>query len=372
MRILIIVPLPFWHPETIVLIKLLDENKFEVTALDIFNGFYYTPKNKVKSILPSIFSGFLKKVALRCFRKHLLKQFVRKSDVVDIQFVDSNYSRLINQLPDNLICTLFGSDLFRTSEKEKKDQSLLFEKAKKIVLSNNMVPYFNNHFTVDNSKFFFTQYGSSKLSKIKSLKTDERIRAIKIKRNIPLDKIVLSCGYNSKEAQQHLRLINELTNLNTLIKESIYLIFPMTYGECNIGYPETVKEYLDRTEIPYLMLTNHLNEDDYIEYKIISDITVNTQTTDALASSVKEAFVGGELLLLAEWLPYDVYKDMGLYYKKINFNNLASTLSDSVNAFEDEKLKAKNNAELIYNFSAWEIIIHQWITLYSSFKYGSK
>jgi hypothetical protein len=355
-----------------VLIKLLHKNKFEVTALDIFNGFYYTPDDRVKSILPSIFSGFLKKVALRCFRKQLLKRFVRKSDVVDIQFVDSNYSRLINQLPDNLICTLFGSDLFRTSEKEKKDQSLLFEKAKKIVLSNNMVPYFNDHFVVENSKFFFTQYGSSKLSKIKSLKTDERINATKTKRNIPLNKIVISCGYNSKEAQQHRLLINELTKLDSTMKDSIYLIFPMTYGEYSIGYQEAIKEHLDLSEIEYLMLTDHLSEDDYIDYKIISDITINTQTTDALASSIKEAFVGGEVVLLAEWLPYDIYENIGLYYKKINFSNLATILSDSINAFESEKLKAKNNAEIIYNFSAWEIIIHQWITLYSSFKYGSK
>ena len=50
-KILILTPIPIWHPGTKELVELLNKNNFNVELLDVFNGFFIMNTENIKRII---------------------------------------------------------------------------------------------------------------------------------------------------------------------------------------------------------------------------------------------------------------------------------------------------------------------------------
>jgi len=366
MRIVLLTAIPFWHPGTSELINELRKEEFSVVALDIFHGRLFTEQNESINILPFKLKGVWARIYLYLFRKKIIQRIIRHDDILDIHFVEPYYSKYLLDLNNKLICSLFGSDLFRTSQDQKKMQIPLFNKADRIVLSKNMLPYFEENFGSMPNKYCFNQYGSNRLDEIIKQKKQFQKAEIKSNWNIPLDKIILTIGYNNKKEQQHLSIITELQKLPSSIIKSTFLIFPLTYGDCGFEYLSAIKVALEKTSFSYLLLEKSLSDQEIVDFRLLSDITINMQTTDALASSIKEAFAAGDMLLIGEWLPYNIYDDLGVHYQKINFNNLATSIIETISNLNDSKIQLDKNTQIIENFASWSFLIKDWTKLYKT------
>ncbi|MDQ3635255.1 MAG: hypothetical protein M3405_12225 [Acidobacteriota bacterium] len=369
MRVVILTPIPFWHPGTGELIELLKANGINVWAFDIFNARVIDDKGILHDYKPTYLKGLFGKVYLKLFRKSIISKQIRDNDIIDIHFVESAYGRYINTLKSKktkLITTLFGSDLFRTNNSQKKLQTPLFEKADAVVLSENMIPYFEEHFPGYESKYVLNQYGSSRLDLIDKKTSKFNRNEIREKYGITKDKIVISCGYNAKKEQQHLKILDEINKFSEVDKKHLFLIFLLTYGIDESGgeYVNLIKKKFQESGMPNLCMENRLTDEEIAEVRIISDITINMQTTDALASSIKEAMVAGDIMLIGEWLPYEIYKNLGVFYLTTSFETLYEKLKYILNNFDELRDKSEANREKILNFASWKILINDWIKLY--------
>lgn len=366
MRIVILTAVPFWHPGTLELINELRKKGMSIVALDIFHGRFFNENNEIKNLIPFQFKGIFAKIYLYLFRKKFVKRHVKDDDILDIHFVEPYYAKYILDLPNKLICSVFGSDLFRTTQQQRQMQFPIFEKANRIVLSENMVPYFEENFRPMSSKYSFNQYGSKRLDSIIQQKNSINIEELKIRLNIPSGKLVVTVGYNNKKEQQHLSIINELQKLSPSFIKNIFFIFPMTYGDSGLKYLFDVKQVLQQSSFSFLILENSLSDQEIVEYRLLSDLTINMQTTDALASSIKEAFAAGDLLLIGDWLPYEIYDDLGVFYQKIKFNSLTNHLEEAVATLKEKKIYLDKNSQIIENFASWNQLISSWSKLYKT------
>ena len=367
MNIVILTPIPFWHPGTQELVDGLKNFGINVRALDIFHGRTIDGDGVLHEHKPAFLKGVGGKVYLRLFRKKLIAEHINDGDIVDIHFLEPAYGRYIEALTQKnvkLITTLFGSDLFRTDQSQKQMQSHVFEKSNAIVLSENMMPYFNEHFPGFENKFRLNQYGSARLETIDELISPANKQKFREKYKIPTDKIVVSCGYNAKKEQQHLRMLDEIVKLDEFDRQRLFLVLSMTYGREYADYIELVKKKIETIDIPHLCLEDRLDDTEIAEIRIISDITINTQTTDALASSIKEAMVAEDIMLIGEWLPYEIYKKQGVFYLTANFDNLSETLKNILDNIGEYREKSKVNRKIILNFASWKVLIKNWIKVY--------
>ncbi|PWL30501.1 MAG: hypothetical protein DCO96_05860 [Fluviicola sp. XM-24bin1] len=363
MRIIILTAVPFWHPGTSELIDRLRSRGIEVTALDIFHGKGYDGKGEIVNLLPFGLKGILAKVYLKLFRKSFTKKHTQSADILDLHFVEPAYSKYIPGLGKRFICTLFGSDLFRTNNAAKEQQRILFDTCDGILLSKNMVPYFEEHFGDKSDKYQFNQYGSTRIDSVYQAVGSMDKTTLQKKWDLIEGRTYVTIGYNGKPEQQHLEVLEQLKSLTEEEKSQLFLLFPMTYGG-DEAYYESVTNTAHSFGLHYAAYFERMSDEQITELRILSDISINTQTTDALASSVKEAMVSGDILIVGEWLPYDIYKEMGVFYQTTDFVSLANILRNTLSNVDKLREQSVQNADIIRKFASWDVLIDRWIEDY--------
>ncbi len=371
MRIIILTAIPFWHPGTSELIKHLHNKGVHVTALDIFHGRAINDKNEIVNLIPLGLTGIFARLYMKLYRKSFVRKHTKQADILDIHFVEPAYGKYIPTLNKTFICTLFGSDLFRTTAESKEKQRILFDTCNGILLSKNMLEYFEEHFGKKTEKYQFNQYGSARIDSVYDALSALDKTETQEKWEIPAGRTVVTVGYNGKPEQQHLKALKALNRLSAEEKSSLFLLFPMTYGG-TVSYRGNLKNVAENYGFEHKIIEDRLSDAEISELRIISDISINTQTTDALASSVKEAFVAGDILLVGEWLPYDIYSDLGVHFLKSNFEDLAMDLSNTLQDVEKLQQQCGNNADIIRKFASWNVLINQWISDYKRLYNESK
>ncbi len=340
MRVVVLTPIPLWHPATTELAERLKQEGLDIKLADIWTLRTIGENGEILNAIPSIFRGLTLRIIRNLLRKRFINKLLSNDDIVDIHWCDSNYSRYTDILMSSggkLVTTIFGSDIYRNSAEDKIKQKELFSKAHIIVLGPNMKDDFNRMFPGLESKLRFNQYGSSRLDLIDNMSRGNSL-ALRKKHNIAEDKIVVTLGYNAKKEQQHSLFIEMLQGVDHKIKQQLHLILPMTYGENeNPAYITTVKEKLESLEISYTLYDKWMDDVELAETKLISDITVNIQQTDALSSSIKEALVAQDIVLVGDWLPYKIYEDMGVFIIRSAINELFDSFIEIISSFDAHK-----------------------------------
>lgn len=364
----ILTPIPFWHPGTQELIDGLKQSGYSVVSLDIWSFNYYNEKQEVINLIPKFFRGKLERIYKRLFRKHIIRKYIHKDQVVDIQWCGHYYSEYIEEIKRNskkVLATLFGSDFYRSNSEEHQIQRKIFEVADSIVMGVNMTADFSNLFPGLEAKYRYAQYGSKRLDLIGEYADSVDRISLRHKYNIPLEKIAITVGYNSKPIQQHLKFLEFLKNYDSSIKDSIFLIFPLTYGvEKSDPYLAELRSVIDSLGIEYLIFDKRLDDIEIMETKFISDVTVNLQTTDALSSSIKEAFASDDIVLVGDWLPYEVFEELGIFFFRRDLEHFSEATLDIIRNFSTYKLQCEGNREKVMGFASWKHLIKQFIKNY--------
>ena len=369
-RINILTPIPFWHPGTTEYINYLNSEGYKVVALDVWSFNFYNEEKIIYNLVPKVFKGFFSRAYKRIFRKKVISKYILSGDIVDIQWCGHYYAKymdIIKAQNVKIFASLFGSDLYRNTNANRLVQRKIFEVADKIVMGVNMKEDFEEHFPGLSRKILFAQFGSKRLDMVDEQAKKNKLSNLKKKFNIQDSKIVVTIGYSSKEQQQHLIFFRVLKSLESTLKQKLFLILPLTYGvDKESEYYVTLKKEIKELEIDYLCFENRLSDEELVETKLISDITVNLQTTDALSSSIKEAIAAENILLVGKWLPYHIYEELGIYIIRSEINDFEKNFRDILKNLDYHKGKCKQNKELVLEFASWKHLIKQFISNYNS------
>lgn len=196
-----------------------------------------------------------------------------------------------------------------------------------------MVERYNKFFGNTKNKLDIVYYGVSLIPYIDRWLSEKKQCINDL--SIPKDKIVISVGYNGRLQQQHDKVINVLNILKN--KQDYFLLIQSSYGNEDVVYKQKLKTILDNSGFQYKIISNYLTMDELAKLRVITDIFINAQTTDAFCNSIKEYMYSKTQIINASWLHYPEIDILQLKINEFsNFDQIPSLLEKQVNEEELE------------------------------------
>ena len=362
-KILVIYPYLNHEPMMYHLVKSLRENGLEVDAVNSFNLQYAVePLQKVKfqhkivTLLSKLPLPKWKGVLFTIFNKRkALLQIAEGYDIIDFHSFIAEYDSMIKELSQKktIKVTFWGSDFYRATADRREQQRSAMKFVSTIQIGTKaMKDDMMEHFGEFESKVSIANFGLQQFDMITEVKKTNVAPQYKIGQL--QDKLMVVCGYNGSAAQQHLLLINAFKELPAVLKDKIFLVFPLTYG-ADADYIKELDLALNQINIPFTLITKHLSEMDMIKLRIETDFVVNIQKTDAFSGSLQQHLFAENLVLVGDWLPYSVLDDHQVVVKRTNLENLSESITTCVGNFDALKIEAQGNAEKMAEISSLKI-----------------
>lgn len=288
-------------------------------------------------------------------------------DIIHINYVDLWALKLATRLKKKntvLIATYWGSDLMRSSDKELKDRWKYLEQFDVITTDSiDLEDRFKEIYGTD-TKFSKSMpricFGSEIAENIDELFNGKRQISDK---EIPKDRLVISIGYNAGKAQQHKKVIEALSKLSDELKNKIIIILQMTYQQPLDNYVEEVLECSEKAGFDTLQFTGYLSAKVVAQIRVVTDIFINAQTTDAFCSTIKEYMYSGTELINAKWLEYKEMDEWGL--KTTVFSNFEE-IPGLIEKHIGENSDVENNRKIIKDKFSWDACRAEWEKVYKT------
>lgn len=290
-------------------------------------------------------------------------------DVIHIHYIQLWYYSAIKKNKKEscrLILTAWGSDLLRLPKKYYKRMKKFIYISDCIVVGTNNLKSFllNNISDKIENKIVKARFGTPVIDEIVNLRNNNVKKIdLKLKYIGNLNKVIITCGYNGSEFQQHDKIINALSELNNSYKKDIFLHIPMGYGTTS-EYYVYIEGLLNKSGFEYKIDKKFYAPDEMAKIRIITDIFIHGQTTDASSSSVFEYVYAGALLVNGKWLKYPELDQYGILYEE--FEDF-SQLSDIIQKIIMNDITSNINKDKCNNLlktRSWKYLRRDWQELY--------
>jgi hypothetical protein len=351
----------------------LNVQGIEADSFNIVSWDYQNHDKSEKLLLPRIFCLVrtmpkVKDLLSRLLLTQILITLSLKYDLVDIHFFSNDYDELINELKQRgkiIKITLWGSDFYRVDETRREQQRKSYLQADIIqIASSQMQNDFLMVYPECADKIRLARFGNIQFKIITELLQKANSEQYKIEMGLPTDKIMLTCGTNGSTGQQHLSILESIEQLADEAKERLFLLVPMTYGG-NKDYVETVRQKLISLCLPYKLFASPIPILEICKLRIISDIAITIQITDALSAAILEHIYSGNILIAGKWLPYQNLSEAGIFYLTATLGSLTGTIAKTINYQALLKYNCRNNRIKLADFSSWEKVITNWSAIYN-------
>jgi glycosyltransferase involved in cell wall biosynthesis len=323
---------------------------------------HYYPIKGIEFIKKLKWIGSLYKalLILRCIKKYKLG-----SDAIILQSATpwiSSISKSIKKLTKNYIVALWGSDFYRY--KRKNLIKNIFNNTNRIIIgSPQMRDDFNSAYQNSfSSKIRLCYFGIEPIEYLKKIKETSfnRFASSKIL-NIDPQKTNIVVGHNGSANNQQLKVLDSLKNISKDLNEQINIILPMTYGGS--------KEFINEVQLKckalscsHNILTEFMSDEAVAHLRIISDIMINVQTTDAFSGSMREVMYCNGIVINGAWLPYNFIKKEGIYFEEVkSIDQISLKVNEIIKNIDTFKVNTIGNPERIYKLSSWSETIGAWI-----------
>ena len=301
-------------------------------------------------------------------RNRVMLKIAERFDIVDIHFFSPLYDKIIEELYSRrkkIKITIWGSDFYRVDNPRIEQQRALYQKVDIVQIetqqiANDILEVFPE--LID--KIRFAHFGIIQFDIIDNLLLRGNSGFYRKMMKLPSDKIIIACGTNGSTGHQHDIILDALSELPARHRERLFLILPMTYGGAK-GYIAEIRRKMDALGMPGLVLTSFLSLDELCKYRIVSDMLITIQKTDALASAIQEHLYAGGIMIAGEWLPYGTLSEMGVFYLTASLESLTDTISHSIDNHIALKETNTGNKEILKGFSSWDSVIGDWLIIYN-------
>jgi hypothetical protein len=262
------------------------------------------------------------------------------------------------------IITVWGSEFLRASSFHKCLQHFLVPYADAISFNNPKIEEkFINKFKT--KKTIILRFGFKSLQVIDSMSQSESLQESRARLGIYTDRLIVALGYNAVVQQQHLEMINAAEKLPDESKRKYFFVVPMTYP-ANEGYLRLIHQSFIRSGLTGKIFSDFMSMEDICRLRRICHIAVNIQKTDSFSASIQEHIYCGAVMIVGDWLPYEILKSNGIQLIRVpTANHITCVLShlsmENISSYANNQL----SRNVIYKLSSWETNIKKWIEAYS-------
>lgn len=296
-----------------------------------------------------------------------LIRYRKKFDIINLHYV--GFKRLLWAVilkittGGKLVLSYWGSDLFRVNDKELLKAGIFIKCADFVTFDNkDLEKKFKKIYKLNKTPSACVLFGLSTLNIIKEKCELKSVESIRNKWEIPEKKIMVAVGYNGKEEQQHTGVLQSIGKLSQQVKDRIIILLQMTYGGTD-EYKEKVIKEAAKTGCAYMDIQSFLTDEEVAEIRIMTDIYINAQTTDAFSGSVCENLYAGTVLINAGWLCYQEFKDFDFSYLEFKEMDEIGGLIERV-IEKGYRPNVSKNKELVWKLRSWEHCRRKWKKVY--------
>lgn len=253
--------------------------------------------------------------------------------------------------------SFWGSDLLSVSDKTLFLEKIFLKKYNCISLTSAFMrdKYIEKFYDMKNN-YEIAYFGASLLPIIDKWTNNSQVLLEKYK--LAKEKIIISIGYNGCCEQQHDKVIEVLKTLKN--KSNYFLVIQNSYANLNKVYTNKIKFVLESSGFEYKIISNFLSMDELAKLRVITDVFINAQTTDAFCNSIKEYMYSKTQIINASWLHYPEIDTLKLNINEFSdFSEIPALLDKPLS---EEKLEW--NREIIGKNSSWDTCREKWAEIY--------
>lgn len=311
---------------------------------------------------------------LKCWREHRTLAKLLSSneyDLVNIHSLPKDCLQLVKIAHKHnvkIMLTPFGSDVLRLESFNIPMMRKAFDAAD-FVGTNTITSFcqtIKEKFSIDEAKFVNLGYGSETISAIIDMKGKFTREELAQMIDAPSSPYYVCCGYNASSAQHQSEMIDAIDSVKDYLPGDFCLLFPLTYGqEKEALYKKLSAKCMDKGLKAYF-LTDFLTVDQVAALRLITDLFIHIQPTDAYNASLQEYLLSGAKVINGEWLKYPSLEQYGLpYYLCHSIDTLSQ---DIIKLFSEGEVSPVLSSEIVPEIesNAWSNKINDWISFYES------
>ena len=339
---------------------------------------FYSPKGDSTPWACRIFCFFekipkVRVISRKFFRKYMVNIYsniIKNYDILDLQ---SSFIKDFADIAENaqkngvkVKTLIWGSDLFWETKEQRPWKERIYKNSDIIHLGpikKGEKSVFEEKYPQYAFKIRCAPVGRDQFDLLEKLFNNVALLDDSFLSKNAKGKRIITCGYNGREMQQHLIMLDAIDALPQELKQKIFLFLPMTYFLKDDYYTQVHKK-LEDMGIPYQIQRERLTLEQNLTMRMKTDIVVNIQKTDGLAASLQEHLYCGNVLIAGEWLPYSIFTDNGVFYLKTSLDQLSNNIKDVLEHFSDYKQKCINNRDHLYKITSWKAVLPKWKEMY--------
>ena len=317
------------------------------------------------------YSGIVFRIFRKLFSPMMIQSLMRQYDLVDFHAYGMDYLPFMQYCVRKSIpfdITLWGSDIMRANEDAVNRKRYGFEHCRYIKAAENVLTVVSEKYPdLFENKYKAVYWGNTDFDAIedvvKSFPNVETIRTAFIPE--ANDKIIVTCGYNGSEGQNHIKIFEAIGRLSKSLLDRIYLLVPLTYGATE-EYLLEVEKAVKGLQVPFILYTKRIPVDDIAKIRLVSDVIVNMQDTDAFSGSLQDHLYCKNVLIIGEWLNYVPLDNAGVYYIKTSYDSLTENITKVLNDLASYRQKCEDNYYKMKQLTSWECVLPRWVEVYKS------
>ncbi|WP_255809868.1 glycosyltransferase [Treponema denticola] len=286
----------------------------------------------------------------------------RPFEFIHIQFVTKRLLKqalFIKTENTKVVASFWGSDLLRQKKKYLFSELDMLNKLDFIsgdayILQDK----YNEIFPSAKNALNVIYYGVTLFPYIdKCLLTKD---TLKPELGISKDKIIVSIGYNAGWFQQHDKVIRSLMTLSQKEKNRYVLFLQLYAARTDETYFASLLKMLEISGFEYRIYDKYISNDDMAKLRVVTDIFINAQTTDAFCNTIKEYMYAYTHIINASWLHYPEIDKFGLnVFEFKSFSEIPALLDSRLS---DRELES--NRAIIAKEGSWDTCREKWTAVY--------
>ncbi len=247
-----------------------------------------------------------------------------------------------------VIVTPWGSDLLRCPANQQWKMKKILDLADHITFN---VTDFKDNFTkmycVDESKLLYAGFGSEIYDLILQYKGKYSKQELAKALNVPKGSYYIACGYTAQRAQRHIQMVKALGENKEFLPKGSVLLFQFTYGNnTDLSYQQELTELCEKFDLRYKFFTSYLSNEDMAKYRLMCDLFLHLQPTDAANASLQEFLLAGTQVVNGKWLHYPKLEAEGVPY---HICESLEELSSLLYSFFNKELPERHLSENLSN-----------------------
>lgn len=268
---------------------------------------------------------------------------------------------------ENLICSFWGSDLYRATVESKFKMEPYLDLATVIsVPTKRMQNEFRASFGIKyDFKISSVLFGSDVFLHIDQILNEETKSFCRHRFGIDDVEIAIAVGYNRIPEQQHLKVLQAFHGLPQSILKRLNIILHFSGAISKDDYVDRVINACKKLKCKHTFISDYLSNEDIARLRIATDIFIHAQTTDAFSASMIEYIYAGATVFNPQWLHYYELLDSKInYVEYVDFSELTEFLKVHIETEHPLNQDMEFVRNKLKHICSWSSNVSKWHDLY--------